>query len=143
MDDFDKLLKKLIKIKALHRGATTEGERIAALEAHNRLVARLKEAERERVGEWRFSIPDPWKRRLFRALCRHHGYEPFRYHRQRYSSVMLKASNVFVNEVLWPQYEEFSATLSEYLDDITTRVIREVLDQEDEDITIMHGKLLE
>jgi hypothetical protein len=83
----------------------------------------------------------PAKRRLFIALCRKHGHKPYSYQRQRRSTVMLRASNVFVDEILWPEYEEFSNMLSDYLDDITTRVISEVLGQSDDETPTEGGCL--
>ena len=42
-----RLRRRLERVVALHRGATTEGERRAAAEARNRLVRRLKKVRRE------------------------------------------------------------------------------------------------
>jgi hypothetical protein len=36
---------------------------------------------------------------------------------------MAKVSKRFVDETLWPEFEQLTATLREYLDEITDRVI--------------------
>ena len=41
---------------------------------------------------------------------------------------MLKVSKRFVNETLWPEYLAIGKELRQYLNQITERVIREVLD---------------
>jgi hypothetical protein len=42
-----------------------------------------------------FSMPDQWSRQLFMALCRRYGLKPYRYSRQRYTTVMLRAPKEF------------------------------------------------
>ena len=47
-------------------------------------------AKTERPAEVQFTLPDRWQRRLFTALARRYGIEPYRYKRQRYTTVMLR-----------------------------------------------------
>lgn len=120
------LRQKLRKIAALFEGATTAGERDAAAAALNRIRAALSAAEdTERTIEMSFRLPDRWSRRLFLALCRRYGLSPYRYPRQRYSTVVLRAPGSFINETLWPEYMEISQALEEYLNEATERIIRE------------------
>ena len=120
------LRQKLRKIAALFEGATSAGERDAAAAALNRVRAALKAAEsKERTIEMNFRLPDQWSRRLFLALCRRYGLKPFRYTRQRHSTVVLRAPEAFIRETLWPEYVEISRALEEYLNDATQRIIRE------------------
>jgi hypothetical protein len=82
------LLEKLRKIEALHAGTTVDGEKEAARRAAERIRARLAElrgCEKDTVRLYR--LPDPWKRRLFLALCRRYGLEPYREVGRRYSTV--------------------------------------------------------
>ncbi len=48
-------------------------------------------------------MPDMWPRRVFVALLRRYGIRPYRYRRQRYTTVMAKVSQRFVDDTLWPQ----------------------------------------
>ena len=74
------LREKLRKISALFEGATTRGERSAAAAAIERVKKTLSTMlESERPLEMQFSLPDRWQRRLFAALCRRYGLEPYRY----------------------------------------------------------------
>jgi hypothetical protein len=50
---------------------------------------------------------------------------PYRYHRQRRNTVMVRAPKGFIDEVLWPEFTELDVALKAYLQDITLRVIRE------------------
>jgi hypothetical protein len=120
------LREKLRKISALFEGATTAGERSAAAAA----LARVRQAlagltKTEPVAEMQFTLPDRWQRRLFAALCRRYGLEPYRYKRQRYTTVMVRVPRSFVDMTLWPEYLEIKEALDEYLSEATERIIRE------------------
>jgi hypothetical protein len=121
-----RLREKLRKIEALFAGAGTEGERLAAEAALARLRARLEEIGRsEKPIEFQFSIPDTWSRHLFLALCRRYGISPYRYPRQRRSTVVLRAPRRFVEDVLWREFQELDTELRAYLQEVTLRMIRE------------------
>jgi hypothetical protein len=120
------LREKLRKIAALFEGATSAGECEAAEAALNRVRAALAATEKtEHSIEMSFRLPDPWKRRAFLALCRRYGLRPYRYPRQRYSTILVRAPRSFINQTLWPEYLEISRALEEYLQEATERIIRE------------------
>jgi hypothetical protein len=120
------LRQKLRKIAALFEGATTPGEREAAAAAIQRVRSALSVAERtEKTIEMIFRLPDRWNRRLFTALCRRYGLRPYRYPRQRYSTVVLRAPASFINGTLWPEFLQIKSALDEYLNEATERIIRE------------------
>lgn len=120
------LREKLRKIEALFAGAATEGERLAAGAAAERIRERLGQATgKEKEIEVKFSISDVWSRQLFVALCRRYGLRPFRYRRMHRQSIIIRAPKSFVEQVLWPEFEELSAALTDYLSEITEKVIRE------------------
>jgi hypothetical protein len=120
------LREKLRKIAALFEGATTSGERDAAAAALHRIRAAMHAAEKvERPIEMNFRLPDRWNRRLFLALCRRYGLRPYRYPRQRHSTVVVRAPEAFLNQTLWPEFQEISLALDAYLNEITERIIRE------------------
>lgn len=120
------LREKLRKIEALFTGAATPGERAAAGAAAERIRRRLQDsAKKEALAEIRFSLPDPWSRQLFVALCRRYGLRPFRYRRMHRQSIVVRAPESFINAVLWPEFQELDAALRAYLAEITERLIRE------------------
>jgi hypothetical protein len=126
--DEAKLIDKLVKIEALIAGAATTGERIAATEAKRKITERLATLSRKDPPvEYRFTLADTWSRRLFLALLRRYALTPYRYPGQRRTTVMVKVSRTFVTEVLWPQFEQISAVLRDYLDDVTARVVAQVI----------------
>jgi hypothetical protein len=121
-----KLRDKLRKIAALFEGAKTIGERHAAAAALERVRAALAAIARtEEVIEMRFTLPDRWQRRLFTALCRRYGLDPYRYVRQRHTTVMVRAPRSFIERTLRPEYLEIKTALDEYLSEATERIIRE------------------
>lgn len=127
--DESKLIEKLRRIEALHAGATTDGERIAAAEAKKRVLARLAEiAKADPPVEFKFSISDPWARQVFNALARRYDLKPYRHYGQHRQTVMLKVSKKFVDQTLWPEFSAINEELHKYLHAVTDRVIREALD---------------
>ena len=120
------LREQLRKIAALYEGATTPGERSAAAAAIERVKKALANiAHTEPPAEFQFMLPDLWQRRLFTALCRRYGLEPFRYKRQRLTTVVVRAPKTFVNRTLWPEYQQLREALNHYLNQATDRIIRE------------------
>ncbi|MFB6350253.1 MAG: hypothetical protein ABEK29_00465, partial [Bradymonadaceae bacterium] len=67
--------------------------------------------------------------------------DPFRYKRQKRQSVMVRAPERFIDNVLWPEYVEMAEILTDYLDDVTTSVIEDVLGQTDTDANVVSGEL--
>jgi hypothetical protein len=122
------LVEKLRKIEALHAGTTIDGEREAARRAAERIRARLAELRgREPDIIMQYSLPDPWKRRLFVALCRRYALVPFRDYGQRYSTLKVRAPETFHSRTLWPEYEALAKALHSHLDTFTQQVIREAI----------------
>ena len=120
------LREKLRKIEALFAGAGTAGERMAAEAALERVRARLTElGQRDPPIEIQFSMPDQWSHHLFLALCRRYGLKPYRLHRQRRNTVMIRAPKGFIDQVLWLEFTELDRALQAYLHEVTLRVIRE------------------
>src|SRR2546430_15387803 len=91
MSTESQLREKLRKIEALFAGAGTAGERLAAEAALERVRARLAEiTRRDPPIELKIALPDAWSRRLFLALARRYGLDPYRYRKQRHTTVMVR-----------------------------------------------------
>lgn len=124
----EQLREKLRKVEALYFGAGTAGEREAAEAATARLKSKLAEISRQDpTVEMQFSMPDPWAVRLFVALCRRYGIRPYRYPRQRNTTIMVRAPQRFFNTVVWRQFSEMHADLWRHLEETTERLIREAV----------------
>ena len=124
MEDRQKLFETLRKIEALYAGAATPGERDAAANARERIRARLKNlAQQERPEEYRFSMDNPWSRKIFVALLRRYGIEPYRYSRQRHNTVMARVPQSFVNQTLMPEFQEMNRALFDHLERVTDDII--------------------
>ena len=122
------LIEKLRKIEALFASPGTEGERAAAGNARDRIRERLRQIERVELPiEYRFSLSDPWSHGLFTALARRYGLRPYRYRGQRRTTVMVKVTRTFVDEILWPEFRQADATLRAHLHDVTQRVIAQAI----------------
>ncbi len=126
--DEQKLIARLRAIEALAAGASIDGERDAAARAAERVRERLAELRAsDPVIEHRFAIPDPWSQKLFVALARRYGLEPYRRPRQKLQTVMLDVPRTFVDDILWPRFTEANALLRRHLADVSDRVIAEAL----------------
>ncbi len=130
------LIEKLKRIQALRDGATTDGERVAASNAFERMQARLEHEQSHRAVEYKFTMPNHFQRRLFLALARKHGLSPYRYKRQRRTTVMIRVSKQYVDSTLWPEYLSLSDTLHDFLDSVTERVIAEAVHGDQSDAAV-------
>lgn len=126
MDDRNKLFETLRKIEALYAGAATPGERDAAASARERIRARLAtDTAQERSEEFRFSLDNPWSRKILVALLRRYGIEPYRYSRQRRNTVMARVPRSFVESTLMPEFREMDRALTDHLQRITDDIIEQ------------------
>lgn len=124
----DQLRERLRKAEALFFGAATAGEREAAGAAAERLKAKLDEAGlRDPPIEMKFSLPDQWSVRLFIALCRRYCVRPYRYPRQRSTTIMVRAPRRFFDTVVWRQFSDVHTDLWLYFEQTTERLIREAI----------------
>lgn len=122
------LIEKLRKLEALHAGTKVDGEREAARRAAERIRERIAELRgREEDVELLYRLPDPWTRRLFVALCRRYGLEPFRERGRRTSTIQVRAPKTFHHGTLWPEFLALSKELKTHLEELTDRVIREAI----------------
>ena len=72
-------------------------------------------------------MPDQWSARLFVALCRRYGFRPFRYARQRSTTIMVKAPRRFFDAVVWRQFSDVHTDLWVCFEQTTERLIREAI----------------
>jgi hypothetical protein len=130
----EQLREKLEKVEALYFGAGTVGERDAAEAALQRLKAKLAEISRQDPPvEMQFSMPDPWAVRLFVALCRRYEIRPYRYPRQRRTTIMVRAPRGFFEAVVWRQFSDMHAQLWAHFEAMTDRLIREAVHSDTSD----------
>jgi len=124
----DRLVEKLRKIESLFARPSTDGERVAAGNALERIRARLRQLEAsEPPVEYRFSLADAWSQSLFIALLRRYGLKPYRYPGQRRTTVMTRVTRSFVNDTLWPEFEQLNETLRAHLAEVTQRIIAQAI----------------
>ena len=128
MTDEAKLRETLDRIEALFLGATTPGERDAAANARDRVRSRLEEiCQSDPPVELQFSMGDMWSRKLFVSLLRRYAIKPYRYHRQRYTTVMARIPQKFLDETLWPEFLELDKSLRSHLKEVTDRLITQAV----------------
>jgi hypothetical protein len=142
MQTVEQLLRTLHKVQSLRARAGTPGEERAAAEAEERILARLhaiaggrfaghrKPPPEERVILHRFSIKDPWTRKLFFALLERDGFDPLFYPRQHAHTVRVRAPEGAMDR-LWREFRGLSARLRRELEEVTDKVIRTELFAED------------
>ena len=123
----EELREKLRKLEALFAdNSATEGEKLAASTAREKLLKKLEDAKLSaKSTEWTFYLKDMWQRKLFIALCGRYNLKTYRYNRQKYTTVLIKAPEAFVNKILWPEFQEMSKVLTEYLEETTSKIIKE------------------
>ncbi|HOW66214.1 MAG TPA: hypothetical protein P5186_01715 [Candidatus Paceibacterota bacterium] len=143
-NDYQRLIEKLKRIEALYADrAATVGEKAAADEACERIRQRLAEfVQVDPPVEYNFALRNPWSHSLFVALLRRYNIRPYRYARQRYTTVMARVPARFVRETLWPEFVELNRTLQSYLTEETNRVIAESIHNDNSDVEVRSGQAL-
>lgn len=131
------LLQKIKKIESLIAGATSQGERQAAELARERVNKKLE--DNSKIVEYSLYTNDTWHKKLLLAICRKYGIRPYRYRRQKYTTVMVKIDDDFLNKILWPEYLEYSKHLEVLVEEITDSLIDKIHKHSDEDI--IQGRL--
>src|SRR3954471_3726366 len=109
MVDEARLVEKLHRIEALFAGAATPGERDAAALARDRIRSRLQAQQAtDPPVEFAFKLRDRWSHKLLIVLLRRYQIRPYRYRSQRHTTVMARVPRKFLNEVLWPEFQELN-----------------------------------
>jgi hypothetical protein len=124
------LFEKLVKIQALAERSSSEGERQAATLAMERLLKRQEQLP----TEFRITLPNLWQKKLFMALCHKYNLKTYRYHRQKYTTTMVRTSRALMDEILWPEYIKFSSMLLELMEEVIDSVIAKIGDTQEDAI---------
>ena len=115
---------RIAKLEALFAGTPYDGEKQAAKNNLDRLLDRLhQEQARDKVVEIKFTGFTPFSKKLFMALLSRYGLKPYRYYRQKYTTVMVKGPREFLNNVVWAEFLQLADLLEEHLNEVTDRII--------------------
>jgi hypothetical protein len=144
LNEQQRLLERLARIEALFADrAATLGEKVAAQEARERIRQRLTAfAQSDPPVEYCFTLRNPWSHKLFVALLRRYDLRPYRYARQRYTTVMASVPKRFVDDTLWPEFCELDKTLQSYLHDETERIIAASINKDTSEVEVRSGQAL-
>jgi hypothetical protein len=75
------------------------------------------------------------------ALMRRYQIRPYRYRGQRYTTIMARVPVGFVNEILWPEFQQLDRTLTSFLSEVTDRVIAQAVEPNMAEIDVAPGPL--
>ena len=133
MGQQDDIRAKLEKLEALFARGATEGERAAAGAALDRLTSRLDTGAQEEKVEFQYSLPDAWAVKIFVALCRKHGVHPYRYPRQRRTTVMVNVQKSVFEQTVMAEFKTLHAELVAYFKDTVDHLISDAMKSDGED----------
>lgn len=121
------LIQKLLKIEALHSGATTEGEKLSASKAKERILKRIEECKPvDPPIEYKFTLQSDWSVKIFVALLDRYNIRAYRKTRQRRTTVMARVSVSFVETVLWPEYVDIQDEVDKYFNAKVDNIVVEL-----------------
>lgn len=127
---------KLEKLEALFAQGATQGERAAAGAALDRLAARLDDGPGEEEVELQYSLPDLWAVRVFVALCRKHGVRPYRYPRQRRTTIVVRARQAEFERTVLAEFHKLHSELAAYFHDTVDHLIADAMKSDGDDRNI-------
>jgi hypothetical protein len=84
-------------------------------------------------------MDNPWSRKIFVALLRRYGIEPYRYSRQRRNTVMARVPRSFVDQTLMPEFEEMNRALIAHLERITEDIISQGISNDTSEAREVHS----
>lgn len=64
--------------------------------------------------------------KLLMALCSKYGIKPYRYPRQKVTTVTVKINKGFLDRVLWKEYLDYSVLLDRLFDEITADLYKKI-----------------
>ena len=102
----------------------------------------MRHEDQTRTEEWRFSLDNPWSRKLFIALARPYGLKPYRRSGQRRTTVMVSAPRGFVDDTLLPEFKELNRVLLDHLDSLAAEIIERSIAPDTSEPEEMHGALM-
>lgn len=113
------LVEKLAEVESKHAAGKSGADAIE-------VIRRQIEERRAREGEieYRCSVADPSMQRVFVAVCERYGIEPYRVPRQRQSTISIRAPRSFIQEILWPLFEEMGRVVEAWLYEKTSELMR-------------------
>ena len=135
----DDIREKLEKLESLFSRGSTPRERAAAGAALERLQSRLDidtPSKDEPVIELQYSLPDVWAVRLFVALCRKHDVKPYRYPRQRRTTVMVRVQQSSFDQTIALEFQTLHRELTSYFNETLNHLIANVMKSDGDDENI-------
>ena len=142
-DDKD-IREKLAKLEALFARGATAGERAAAGAARDRLQQKLgfaaDEGDEPEI-ELQYSLPDVWSVRIFVALCRKNGIHPYRYPRQRRTTVMVRVRQTSFEQTVGEEFRTLHRELTGYFNEMVEHLIADAMRSDGDDETLEQRRL--
>ena len=132
----DNIREKLEKLEALFARGATEGERAAAQAALDRLRKQRGTRAIEDAVEFQYSLPDTWAVKIFVALCRKHGVKPYRYTRQRRTTVMVKVQKSWFEQTVMAEFATLHGELVAYFQDTVDHLIADAMKSDGDDANL-------
>lgn len=91
-----------------------------AEQVKERIRARLQaSATAADVEEFQFNLKNDWEMIVLQALLKRYGIKSYRYRKQRKSTVLFRVSKQFMDELLWPIFNDVAGKLFERFTQVT------------------------
>ena len=136
---------RLVKLEALFARGATEGERAAAGAALERMQARLDTGDDKATAdpeiELQYSLPDVWAVKLFVALCRKHEIKPYRYPRQRRTTVIVRVRKAEFERTIAAEFQRLHGELTRYFGETLDHLIANVMKSDGDDETLEQRRI--
>jgi hypothetical protein len=75
-------------------------------EAKAAIAARYKALHTDQLKEYQCSLKTEWEQVVFQSLLKRYGIKAYRYRKQRRTTVLIRVSEPFMNDLLWPIFRD-------------------------------------
>ena len=89
-----------------------------------------------------YYLPDVWSVRIFVALCRKHGIHPYRYPRQRRTTVMVRVRPTSFERSVAEEFRTLHRELTAYFNETVEHLIADAMRSDGNDETLEQRQLL-
>jgi hypothetical protein len=98
-----------------------------ASQSRERIVARLRKlADAGDVQEFQCTVKGTWESFLLHSILKRYGIQPYRYRKQRQTTILVRVSKRFMDETLWPIYAAASESLVARFNEIARAILPEI-----------------
>lgn len=75
------------------------------------------------IQEFQFNLKHDWQTFVFHALLKRYGIRPYRYRKQRKSTILIRVSKQIMDDLLWPIFNDVAGGFAARINQMTMALV--------------------